>query len=120
MLPIVFLMGYGVPGIPGELILFGGPIVALLGLSPELAQVFIAIYVGLQIGLPDSFRSATNSTDNCVAAHLMNDVYQKRYVAPQRAPVGGGGLVPIPALVRALSLTQNFRSEESKRFTDRS
>ena len=120
MLPIVFLMGYGVPGIPGELILFGGPIVALLGLSPELAQVFIAIYVGLQIGLPDSFRSATNSTDNCVAAHLMHDVYEKRYRAPQRVPAGGGGLVPMPGLVHAMSLTQNFRSEESQLFTDRS
>ncbi|HBF13979.1 MAG TPA: hypothetical protein DDW49_11435 [Deltaproteobacteria bacterium] len=119
MLPIVFLMGYGVPGIPGELILFGGPIVALLGLSPELAQVFITIYVGMQIGLPDSFRSATNSTDNCISAHLMNHVYQKRHVVPQQVTVGrGSGLVPIPVLVPLI--IQNFIAEEKNQGIGRS
>lgn len=110
LVPIVFLMGYGVPGIPGELILFGGPIVAMFGLSPELAEVFLTLYVGLQIGLPDSFRSATNSTDNCVSAHLMAEVYERKYAqqpAVVRESARGGGMQPVMGgLTPALDVRQ--------------
>ncbi len=74
-LPIVFLIGYGVPGIPGELILFAGPMAISIGVSPELSPLFISLYVGLQIGLPDSFRTATNSTDECLCALILNKNY---------------------------------------------
>lgn len=80
VIPIVFLLGYGVPGIPGELILFAGPIALLLNLSPEITPIFLALYIGLQIGLPDSFRTGNNSTDNTVCAILLNETYQKKYV----------------------------------------
>lgn len=79
-IPIVFLIGYGVPGIPGELILFAGPIATLLNLPPEIFPGFIALYSGLQLGLPDSFRTGNNSTDDGLCALLLNDVYQKRYL----------------------------------------
>lgn len=74
-LPIVVMVGYGVPGIPGELVLFGGPIALSLGLSPEMTPLFLGLYIGLQIGLPDSFRTAANSTDECLVAVILNDQY---------------------------------------------
>lgn len=79
VIPIVFLLGYGVPGIPGELILFAGPIALLLNLPTDVTPVFLALYIGLQIGLPDSFRTGNNSTDNTVCAILLNETYQKKY-----------------------------------------
>ncbi|MEE8114469.1 MAG: cation:dicarboxylase symporter family transporter [Nitrososphaerales archaeon] len=81
--PLVFLIGFGVPGIPGELLLFGGPVVMLFNLPPEVAQVFLTLYLGLQIGLPDSFRTGNNSTDDCVQAILLNDVYERKYQSDQ-------------------------------------
>ena len=74
-IPIVFLIGYGVPGIPGELILFGGPVALSMGVTPELMPVFLGLYIGLQIGLPDSFRTAANSTDECLCAIILNKRY---------------------------------------------
>ncbi len=75
LIPIVFLIAYGIPGIPGELVIFAGPITLTLGLAPEATPVFLALYIGLQIGLPDSFRSAANSTDECLSAIILNDKY---------------------------------------------
>ncbi len=74
-IPIVFLIGYGVPGIPGELLLFGGPMAICIGVSPELTPIFLSLYIGLQIGLPDSFRTASNSTDECLCAIILNKNY---------------------------------------------
>ncbi len=74
-IPIVFLIAYGIPGIPGELLIFGGPMALCMGVSPELTPVFLALYIGLQIGLPDSFRTAANSTDECLSAIILNDRY---------------------------------------------
>lgn len=74
-IPIVFLIGYGVPGIPGELILFAGPMALSMGVSPELMPIYLALYIGLQIGLPDSFRTAANSTDECLCAIILNKKY---------------------------------------------
>jgi hypothetical protein len=74
-IPIVFLIGYGVPGMPGELILFAGPMALSMGVTPELIPVFLGLYIGLQIGLPDSFRSAANSTDECLCAIILNKRY---------------------------------------------
>ena len=75
--PLVFLIGYGVPGIPGELLLFGGPMIICLGISPELTPVFLSLYLGLQIGLPDSFRTGGNSTDNCLYAVVLEKSYEQ-------------------------------------------
>ena len=79
IVPVVFLISYGVPGIPGELVLFAGPIATLLNIPPDVLPVFLAIYLGLQIGLPDSFRTGSNSTDDYIGAVMMNAVYEKRY-----------------------------------------
>jgi hypothetical protein len=76
-IPIVFLIAYGVPGIPGELLIFGGPMALSMGVAPEMMSIFIALYVGLQIGLPDSFRTAANSTDECLSAIILNDKYSE-------------------------------------------
>jgi len=75
-IPIVFLIAYGIPGIPGELLIFGGPMVLCMGISPEMSPIFLALYIGLQIGLPDSFRTGANSTDECLSAIILNDKYQ--------------------------------------------
>jgi Na+/H+-dicarboxylate symporter len=74
-IPVVFLLGYGVPGIPGELLIFGGPMAICMGIAPELTPIFLSLYVGLQIGLPDSFRTASNSTDVCLCAIILNKKY---------------------------------------------
>ncbi len=77
-IPIVFLIAYGIPGIPGELLIFGGPMALCMGISPELTPIFLALYIGLQIGLPDSFRTAANSTDECLSAIILNEKYPKQ------------------------------------------
>jgi hypothetical protein len=74
-IPIVFLIGYGVPGMPGELILFAGPMALSMGVSPELMPIYLSLYIGLQIGLPDSFRTGANSTDECLCAIILNKKY---------------------------------------------
>ncbi len=74
-IPIVFLIGYGVPGMPGELILFAGPMAYSMGVPPDLMPVYLSLYIGLQIGLPDSFRTGANSTDECLCAIILNKKY---------------------------------------------
>lgn len=110
MLPIIFIMGYGVPGIPGELLLFGGPIVTMLSLSPEIAPVFLALYVGLQIGLPDSFRTGANSTDNCLSALLLEKIYREQFSAVDKKVVVGGVVGSISSLAHQPVLA-TYRAE---------
>ena len=81
IVPAVFLISYGVPGIPGELVLFAGPMAALLNIPEEVLPVFLAVYLGLQIGVPDSFRTGNNSTDDYIGSGMMNAVYEKRYMS---------------------------------------
>lgn len=76
-IPIVFLIAYGIPGIPGELVIFGGPMMLCMSISPELSPIFLSLYVGLQIGLPDSFRTASNSTDECLSAIILDKKYKR-------------------------------------------
>ena len=92
IVPVVFLISYGVPGIPGELVLFAGPIATMLNIPEATLPVFLAVYLGIQLGLPDSFRTGNNSTDDFVGAILMNAVYEKRYAAEKRQ----AGLAPAP------------------------
>ena len=90
IVPVVFLISYGVPGIPGELVLFAGPMATMLNVPEPMLPVFLAVYLGIQLGLPDSFRTGSNSTDDYVQAILVNAVYEKRYAAREGVP----GLVP--------------------------
>ncbi len=83
--PMVYLISLAVPGIPGELVLFAGPLIAALGLTPEQAAPFLALYLGLQLGLPDSFRTGTNSTDDLLCAVMFNAL-------TERADSGSTGL----------------------------
>jgi Na+/H+-dicarboxylate symporter len=78
-IPLVFAIGFGVPGLPGELILFAGPIVTLLNIPDAMASTFVALYVGFQFGLPDAFRTGNNSTDDCVFGVLLNEVYARKF-----------------------------------------
>ena len=86
IIPVVFLISYGVPGIPGELVLFAGPIATLLNIPEAMLPVFLAVYLGIQLGLPDPFRTGNNSTDDYIGAILMNAVYEKRYAHEEGAP----------------------------------
>ena len=79
LLPVVFLISYGVPGIPGELVLFAGPIATMLTIPEATLPVFLAVYLGIQLGLPDSFRTGNNSTDAYVQAIIVNAVYEKKF-----------------------------------------
>ena len=83
IVPIVFLISYGVPGIPGELVLFAGPMATMLNVPEPMMPIFLAVYLGIQLGLPDSFRTGNNSTDDYVQAIIVNAVYEKRFAAEQ-------------------------------------
>ena len=83
VIPVAFLISLGIPGIPGELLLFAGPISLVLGIPPEIAPLFLALYLGLQIGLPDSFRTGGNTTNNYVYAIVLNETYEKRFLAAE-------------------------------------
>jgi Na+/H+-dicarboxylate symporter len=85
IVPVVFLISYGVPGIPGELVLFAGPIATMLNIPEASLPVFLAVYLGIQLGLPDSFRTGSNSTDDYIQAILLNAVYEKRYASDEDA-----------------------------------
>ncbi len=80
-LPIIYILGFGVPGIPGELVLFAGPIMIVLLVPEPLSPAFLLTFLGLQIGLPDSFRTGANSTDEGPASLLLNEIYQQRFQA---------------------------------------
>ena len=85
IVPVVFLISYGVPGIPGELVLFAGPMATMLNIPEIVMPVFLAVYLGIQLGLPDSFRTGNNSTDDYIGAIFMNAVYEKRYASQEGA-----------------------------------
>jgi len=85
--PIVFLIGFGVPGIPGELLLFAGPVVMMLEVPEAILPAFMALYLGLQLGLPDSFRTGSNSSDDSVNANFLNEIYIKKYTG-EKLPEG--------------------------------
>ena len=80
VIPVAFLISFGIPGIPGELLLFAGPFAMVLGIPPEAIPLFLTLYLGLQIGLPDSFRTGGNTTNNYVYAILLNEVYESRFL----------------------------------------
>ncbi len=89
--PVIYVIGFGVPGIPGELVLFAGPIMGVLGVPEALQPAFLLTFLGLQIGLPDSFRTGANSTDEGPAALLLNEAYRRRFRAPEPAPAVAAG-----------------------------
>lgn len=82
--PIIAIIGYGVPGIPGELVLFAVPMVKILNLPEPLIALFMSLYLALQIGLPDSFRTGANVTDNGIYAVGLNKLYKNRFSTKNR------------------------------------
>jgi len=76
--PLVFLLAYSVPGIPSELLLFAGPLAAFLALDGPTLSAFLLLYIGLQVGLSDSFRTGNNSTDDCLFALQIERAREKR------------------------------------------
>ena len=96
IIPVVFLISYGVPGIPGELVLFAGPMATMLSIPDASIPVFLAVYIGIQLGLSDSFRTGNNSTDAYVGAITMNAIFERRFaekepLTPVSSPVGAAG-----------------------------
>jgi Na+/H+-dicarboxylate symporter len=80
IIPVAFLISFGIPGIPGELLLFAGPISLVLGISPEATPLFLTLYLGLQVGLPDSFRTGANTTNNYLYAIILNETYHEKFL----------------------------------------
>ncbi|MEE8372852.1 MAG: cation:dicarboxylase symporter family transporter [Dehalococcoidia bacterium] len=81
VVPLVFLLAYSVPGIPSELLLFAGPLAAFLDLGGPTLSAFLLLYIGLQVGLSDSFRTGNNSTDDCLFALQIEEAREKRGLA---------------------------------------
>lgn len=77
--PIIALIGYGVPGIAGEEILFVVPMMKIVGIPEPVIGAFLAIFCAIQMGLPDSFRTGANVTDNGIYAIALNKVYRSRF-----------------------------------------
>ncbi|MFH1519498.1 MAG: cation:dicarboxylase symporter family transporter [Candidatus Omnitrophota bacterium] len=82
--PIIALIGYGVPGIPGELVLFAVPIVKILNLPEPIIPMFMALYLALQVGLPDSFRTGANVTDNGIYAVGLDKFYKQKFASKEK------------------------------------
>jgi len=76
-LPVIFILGFAVPGIPGELMVFAGSISILFGVPEAVLPLFLALYLTLQIGLPDAFRTGCNSTDNALIAIISSKRLEK-------------------------------------------
>ncbi len=77
-LPIIVLLGFAVPGVPGELVIFAFPLMTLLQIPEAIAPIWLALFVSLQIGLPDSFRTSINVIGNGDWALLLNKFYKNR------------------------------------------
>ena len=60
-------------------VLFAGPMATMLSIPDASLPVFLAVYIGIQLGLPDSFRTGNNSTDAYVGAITMNAIYERRF-----------------------------------------
>ena len=60
-------------------VLFAGPMATMLSIPDASMPVFLAVYIGIQLGLPDSFRTGSNSTDAFVGAIKMNAIYERRF-----------------------------------------
>lgn len=84
VIPVAFFISFGIPGIPGELLLFAGPIALILAVSPEMLPIFLALYLGLQLGLPDSFRTGGNMTDSYLFTLILNRVYKEKFMAEEQ------------------------------------
>jgi Na+/serine symporter len=82
--PIIALVGYGVPGIPGELVLFAVPMVKILNLPEPIIPMFMALYLALQVGLPDSFRTGANVTDNGIYAITLDKLYKRKFMREEK------------------------------------
>jgi|GEM_PF-4707947 Na+/H+-dicarboxylate symporter len=78
-LPVVFVLGYAIPGIPGELIVFADPLAQALGISGGERDLFLLLFLGWQIGLTDAFRSAGSATDAVPSTLLLTNAYRRRY-----------------------------------------
>jgi hypothetical protein len=62
---------------PGELVLFGSPLLSVLPVPAAAGPLFLLLFLSLQVGLPDSFRTGANSTDNGPAALLLDAAYRR-------------------------------------------
>jgi len=82
--PIIALIGYGVPGVAGEEILFVVPMMMIVGIPEPMIGAFVAIFSAIQMGLPDSFRTGANVTDNGIYAIGLNEVYKSRFLKVQK------------------------------------
>lgn len=78
-MPLIFVLGYAIPGIPGELAIFGAPIAQALGLSGGEQDLFLLLFLSWQLGLTDSFRSAGSATDGVPATLLLTQSYRRRF-----------------------------------------
>lgn len=90
-IPVAFLISFGIPGIPGELLLFAGPLSLILPIPEEMVPLFLALYLGLQVGLPDSFRTGCNTTNNYVYCIVLNETYKKKFMAKETESVSVAG-----------------------------
>ena len=88
-LPLIFGLGYAIPGIPGELAIFADPIAQALGLSGGERDLFLLLFLSWQIGLTDAFRSAGSATDAVPATLLLTHGYRSRQHPAFRRPPSG-------------------------------
>ena len=68
----------------GEEILFVVPMMMIVGIPEPMVGAFVAIFSAIQMGLPDSFRTGANVTDNGIYAIGLNQVYESRFMKAQK------------------------------------
>jgi Na+/H+-dicarboxylate symporter len=88
--PFVVLYTMAAPGIPGAMGLglwTGALFASLLGLEDPLRGTFVGTWVALASGIPDMFRTATNSTSEGFTTVLFSHGFD-RYFAPSALKAG--------------------------------
>ena len=61
MVPVVFLISYGVSGITGELVLLGGPMATLLSIPVEVLPISLASISGYRLAFPTHLERAATA-----------------------------------------------------------
>lgn len=82
VVPVISVVSLGEVGIPGDSILmFGLVMVAMMavpvGFMTNFKEVFLALWLILEVGLQDSFRTGINVTDNAISALLFDNYYKR-------------------------------------------
>lgn len=96
--PVLVLYSLAAPGLPAGMgtalwssVLFA----SLLGLEEPMRATFVATWLALSGGLPDMFRTATNTTSDGFVAVVFDSLFDRFFAVQEAAVAGSAAAVPI-------------------------